>query len=87
MTISPWSIGLQRSPIAAVISLSVRFGKRLRELRKERDLSQEDFAARCGLDRTYVSGMERGVRNPSLAVIETLAGALGIRVEELFKGL
>jgi len=70
-----------------VISLSVRFGKRLRELRKERDLSQEDFAARCGLDRTYVSGMERGVRNPSLAVIETLAVALGIRLEELFKGM
>jgi Predicted transcriptional regulators len=70
-----------------VISLSVRFGKRLRELRKERGLSQEDFAARCGLDRTYVSGMERGVRNPSLAVIDTLAVALGIRLEELFKGL
>ena len=70
-----------------MISLSVRFGKRLRELRKERDLSQEDFAARCGLDRTYVSGMERGVRNPSLAVIETLAVALGIRLEELFKGM
>ncbi|MBD9663212.1 transcriptional regulator with XRE-family HTH domain [Variovorax paradoxus] len=70
-----------------MISLSVRFGKRLRELRKERGLSQEDFAARCGLDRTYVSGMERGVRNPSLAVIDTLAVALGIRLEELFKGL
>ncbi|MGJ7574880.1 helix-turn-helix domain-containing protein [Variovorax sp. RB2P76] len=68
-------------------SLSIRFGERLRKLRKERELSQEEFAAACGFDRTYVSGMERGVRNPSLAAIETLAGALGLPVGELFKGL
>ncbi|WP_198087002.1 helix-turn-helix domain-containing protein [Variovorax sp. E3] len=68
-------------------SLSIRFGERLRELRKERELSQEAFAAECGFDRTYVSGIERGVRNPSLAAVETLAAALGLSVGELFKGL
>jgi transcriptional regulator with XRE-family HTH domain len=70
-----------------VKSLSIRFSERLRELRKERALSQEEFAAACGFDRTYVSGMERGVRNPSLAAIETLAAALGLSVGDLFKGL
>ena len=37
-----------------------RFGKRVRELRKARGLSQEAFADKCGLDRTYISGIERG---------------------------
>ncbi|RYF36756.1 MAG: XRE family transcriptional regulator [Cytophagaceae bacterium] len=68
-------------------SLPVRFGERLRELRKERELSQEAFANICGFDRTYISGMERGVRNPSLAAVDTLAKALNVSVEDLFRGL
>ena len=68
-------------------SLTIRFGERLRELRKERELSQEAFADICGFDRTYISGMERGVRNPSLTAIETLAKALNVPVEEFFKDL
>ncbi|HBK4768681.1 TPA: helix-turn-helix transcriptional regulator [Serratia liquefaciens] len=39
--------------------LQIKFGQRVRELRKERGWSQEEFADRCGLDRTYVSGIER----------------------------
>lgn len=68
-------------------SLTIRFGERLRELRKERELSQEAFADICGFDRTYISGMERGVRNPSLTAIETLAKALNISVEDFFTDL
>lgn len=59
------------------------FGRALRELRVERGLSQEGFARLCGLDRTYVSGIERGERNPSLTNIHKLAETLGVRVSEL----
>ncbi|WP_092413053.1 helix-turn-helix domain-containing protein [Collimonas sp. OK307] len=68
-------------------TLSIRFGERIRELRKERALSQEGFADMCGFDRTYISGIERGVRNPSLSAIEALAMALSVTVAELFSGL
>jgi transcriptional regulator with XRE-family HTH domain len=70
-----------------VKSLSIRFGERLRELRKERSFSQEGFAAACGFDRTYISGIERGLRNPSLSAIEILAKALGVSVSDLFLDL
>ena len=44
--------------------LQIKFGQRVRELRKERGWSQEEFADRCGLDRTYVSGIERVTCSP-----------------------
>ena len=52
------------------------FGLRLRELRSKADISQEALADRCGLDRTYISGLERGVRNPSLTCIFRVANGL-----------
>lgn len=64
-----------------------KFGKRLRALREERGWSQEEFADRAGLHRTYVSAVERGVRNPTLSVIERLAKALGMSIEVMSKGL
>ncbi len=64
-----------------------RFGQRVRVLRQAKALSQEAFAAQCGLDRTYVSGIERGRRNVSLRNIEVIAKALGISLSELMKGL
>lgn len=67
--------------------IAARFGQRVRELRKAKDLSQEAFAAECGLDRTYISGIERGRRNVSLRNIEVIAKALGISISELTKGL
>ena len=65
----------------------VRFGQRVRELRKKAGFSQEQFAQRCELDRTYVGGIERGERNVSLRNIEVLARALSVSVSELTKGL
>ncbi|EMN1412602.1 helix-turn-helix domain-containing protein [Enterobacter hormaechei] len=64
--------------------LHVKFGKRVRELRKERGWSQEEFADRCGLDRTYVSGIERGVRNPTLEIIGMISSGLNVEICILF---
>jgi transcriptional regulator with XRE-family HTH domain len=61
-----------------------RFGERLRELRKQKGLSQEALALACDLDRTYIGGVERGERNISLLNIQRVADALGISVRELF---
>lgn len=64
-----------------------RFGQRVRDLRKAKGLSQEAFADACGLDRTYISGIERGLRNIALANIAIIARTLGITISELTEGL
>jgi transcriptional regulator with XRE-family HTH domain len=61
----------------------VRFGKRLREIRLQKGVSQERLAELAGLHRTYVSTVERGQRNISLVNIEKLAKALGVSLAEL----
>ena len=68
-------------------NIRIRFGKRLRELRQARGLSQEAFALEADLDRTYISGIERGIRNVSLLNLEILAGTLGVSLQELFIGV
>ena len=62
-----------------------RFGERVREVRLAKGLSQEELAANCELDRTYISGIERGVRNPSLRNIIRLSEALAVSQRELFE--
>lgn len=57
-------------------SLEIAFGRRLRLKRKDHALSQEDLAHICGLHRTYVSQLERGIKSPSLTTIYALAAAL-----------
>lgn len=64
----------------------VALGMRVRELREALTLSQEAFAHKAGLDRTYVSGVERGRRNPTLDVLYRLADALEVDVRDLFPG-
>jgi transcriptional regulator with XRE-family HTH domain len=61
----------------------VAFGEALREIRMERGFSQERLAQVANLDRTYVSGIERGERNPSFTNILRLAAALDVRVSDL----
>jgi transcriptional regulator with XRE-family HTH domain len=53
-------------------------GLNVRQIRKERGWSQEDLAFESGLDRTYISGVERGVRNPTVLVLSELAQALKV---------
>ena len=67
--------------------IAVRFGLRVQKLRKAKGLSQETFAAKCGLDRTYISGIERGRRNVSLRNIEVIAKALGISISTVEREL
>lgn len=64
-----------------------RFGHRVRALRKEQGYSQENFAAACELDRTYMGGIERGERNLALRNIEKIARTLGITLAELLDGV
>jgi transcriptional regulator with XRE-family HTH domain len=61
------------------------FGDRVRALRLELGVSQEKLALDCGLDRTYISGIERGKRNVSLVNIHRLADALGVSASDLFQ--
>jgi transcriptional regulator with XRE-family HTH domain len=63
--------------------LQTSFGKRVRELRLGLGISQEGLADRCGLHRTYVGGIERGERNPSLLNIGRIADALGVSPGDL----
>lgn len=63
------------------------FGQRIRELRESHGLSQEAFADKVGLDRTYISGIERGTRNPTLLTMQRLAKGLSASVEQLVKGI
>jgi transcriptional regulator with XRE-family HTH domain len=65
----------------------VRFGRRVRELRLKAGLSQEAFAEDCGLDRTYIGGIERGERNLALRNINEIARGLGVSLAELLRGL
>ena len=64
-------------------SLSRAFGATVRVLRNEIGISQEAFAHSCGLDRTYVSLIERGIRNPTIKTVWTVAKGLGKRPSEL----
>jgi transcriptional regulator with XRE-family HTH domain len=66
-------------------TINQKFGKRLRALRQAKGYSQEELAFKAKLDRTYVGGIERGERNPSLKNIAILAKALGVPITELFK--
>ncbi len=63
--------------------VSKAFGVALRERRAAVGLSQESLAERAGLDRTYVGGLERGERNPTLRVIWLLAASLEVPASQL----
>lgn len=63
------------------------FGNRCRELRENLGLSQEKFALKINMDRTYYASVETGKRNLSLANIKKIADGFGISLEALFKGV
>jgi len=63
----------------------IKFGRRVRELRQERNFTQQQLADISGLHKNYIGMIERGERNPSLVNIEILAGSFEISISELMK--
>ena len=62
-------------------------GWRVRQLREAKGWTQEILAGRAGLDRSYVAGIEAGLRNPSTRALAKLARALGVKLSGLFDGV
>ena len=67
------------------MNICKRLGQNVRHLREWGGMSQEDLADRSGLHRTYISGVERGVRNPTVAVLEKIAKALKVKTATLLE--
>jgi transcriptional regulator with XRE-family HTH domain len=67
------------------LDIRIRFGRAIRRLREEQEINQEEAAERCGLHRTYYSGIERGIRNVSLVNIEKVAKGLRTSLPDLFR--
>lgn len=67
--------------------ITEKVGNRIRELHNETGLSQEKFALKIGMDRTYFASIELGKRNIALKNIEKIANGLGVTLSELFEGL
>ena len=71
----------KRDPILAA------FGRNVARLRSDRGFSQDKLAERADIDRTYLSGIERGVRNPGIKAVLKLTKALRVDLTELCKGV
>jgi transcriptional regulator with XRE-family HTH domain len=71
--------GSERSPTGE------QFGRVVRRLRLERGLKLQELAKAAGLHWTYLSGIERGLRNPSLKVLAAIAGSFGLTTAELVR--
>jgi len=67
------------------LDIRIRFGRAIRRVREEQKIIQEEAAERCGLHRTYYSGIERGIRNVSLVNIERIARGLKQSLPDLFR--
>lgn len=61
------------------------FGINVRQFREAKSWSQDKLSEMSGLHRTYISGIERGVRNPTIKIVHEIAVALGIKVSQLFE--
>ena len=68
-------------------SVLAALGLNVRKRREARELTQETLAERASLDPTYISGIERGLRNPGIKNVAKLAKALGLSTAELCKGV
>lgn len=67
------------------MDIRTKLGQNVQRYRRLKTWSQEDLALESGLDRTYISGVERGVRNPTVLVVQRLADALEIRPAQLLE--
>ena len=65
--------------------IDIQFGARIAELRKQRNISQEELAERCGVHRTYIGSVERGEKSPTLNTIDKFAKGLDVEIVEFFR--
>lgn len=69
------------------VKILLALGQLVKQRRTTLGISQEELGLRANLDRTYISGVERGVRNPSITALVSLASGLGITVANLLENL
>ncbi len=67
------------------MDVRVRIGLNVQEARRDRGLSQEELAHRADMHQTYLSGVERGRRNPSVTVLQRIVSALGLDIEDVVR--
>jgi len=86
-TDSPWTYPHQLARVSFVAKFNVlkTFGGRVRDIRRQKGLSQEELARRAKIDRTYIGGIERGERNAGIKNVHRIADALGVPAMELFR--
>jgi transcriptional regulator with XRE-family HTH domain len=66
------------------MSIQLLFGQNVRLAREKKSWSQDRLSDESGLHRTYISGIERGVRNPTIEIVQQIAMALDVDIQELF---
>ena len=67
------------------MNLNELIGQRIKYIRKQRGISQEELAASAGIATTYVGQIERGIRNPTISVVENIANVLEVSIEEIVR--
>jgi transcriptional regulator with XRE-family HTH domain len=71
----------------AKVTVTERFGKRMRQLRQEQGLSQMDLSEKTGMEQAFISRLENGKAEASLGTLDRLATALGLSLSQLLKGV
>jgi len=79
--------GASRTPFYLPIDVSSRFGARLRELRRERNMTQLRMATDFGIDRSFISDVERGRKSISLPMLEVIALGMNMTLSDLLQNI
>jgi transcriptional regulator with XRE-family HTH domain len=69
------------------MEIKSKIGKRIKEIREKKSISQKDLSFSADLDRSYIASVESGQRNISIVNLEKIANALDVTLSELFKGI
>ena len=69
------------------MKIELKVGKRIKEIREKKSISQKDLSFSADLDRSYIASVENGKRNISIVNLEKIANALDVTLSELFKGI
>ena len=70
-----------------IAPVKIRFGNRVHELRTTKGMTQMQLAMRAGLDRSFISDIERGVKEPTISTVDLMAGVFSMTLSEVFEGV